>query len=204
MFTDKLYGLRRQGADIGKCFVPGPSPPSVVVSLGIAAFVAWRLYSRFRRSVGRQKLSSARPWITVTLFPALIALLLLRSIAHPGSTLAIVAGSVLGAILGIYGLRLTKFEQTGSGWFYTPNLHLGIALSLLLLGRIAYRVVQVYLSTLPAAATPMDFVQSPLTLLIFGTLAGYYVTYAVGLLRWRLRVTAGTADAELQPPRSSR
>jgi hypothetical protein len=198
MFTDKLYG-----AHIGKRFVPVPSPPSVVVSLAIAVFVAWRLYSRFRRSVGRQKLSSVRPWITVTLFPALIALFLFRSIAHSGSTLAIVAGSVLGVILGMYGLRLTKFEQTGSGLFYTPNLHLGIGLSVLLLARIAYRAAQAYLSTLPAAATPMDFVQSPLTALILGTLAGYYVTYAVGLLRWRLRVTAGTADAELQPPRSS-
>jgi hypothetical protein len=39
---------------------------------------------------------------------------------------------------------------------------------------------------------------------LYGTLAGYYVTYAVGLLRRRLRVAAGTADAQLQSPRSSR
>jgi hypothetical protein len=172
-----------------------PSSSSVVVWLAVAALVAWRLYSRFRRLVGRQKLSSVRPWITVTLFSALIALLLVGSIAHPGSTLAIAAGSGLGAILGTYGLRLTQFEQTASGLFYTPSAHLGIALSLLLLGRIAYRVAQVTLAAVPAAGAHADFVRSPLTLLIFGTLAGYYVTYAVGLLRWRRRVTAAAAEA---------
>jgi hypothetical protein len=35
-----------------------------------------------------------------------------------------------------------------------------------------------------------DFTRSPLTLLIFGVLAGYYMTYAVGLLRWRKRTAA--------------
>ncbi len=130
-------------------------------------------------------------------------MLLLGSMARPSSTLALAAGSAVGAALGTYGLRLTKFEQTVSGLFYTPNAHLGIALSLLLLGRIAYRASQVYLSAVPPAATGADFVHSALTLLIFGTLAGYYVTYAIGLLRWRGRVTAATADAERRPSRSS-
>jgi len=203
MFADKLYGLGRQEPTSESNFVPVPNPSSIAVTLGIAALVAWRLYSRFRRLVGRQRLSTVRPWITVTLFPALIVMLLLGSMAHPSSTLAIAAGSPVGAALGAYGLRLTKFEQTDSGLFYTPNAHLGIALSLLLLGRIAYRASQVYLSAVPPAATRTDFVHSPLTLLIFGTLAGYYVTYAIGLLRWRGRITAATAEAERRPSRSS-
>ena len=97
------------------------SHPSVVASVGVAAFIAWRVYTRIRRMVGRQRLRTVRPWITVFLFPTLLALLLLSSIAHPSSVLALVAGATLGAALGGYGLRLTKFEQTPSGLFYTPN-----------------------------------------------------------------------------------
>jgi len=137
--------------------------------------------------VGRQKLSRVRAWVTVGLFPTLVGLLLLGSIAHPASALAIVAGAGLGAGLGIYGIRLTRFEQTPSGVFYTPNAHLGIGLSLLFLGRVAYRFAQHYVSDASVTGPPADFIRSPLTLLIFGTLAGYYVTYAVGLLRWRSR-----------------
>jgi hypothetical protein len=36
-------------------------------------------------------------------------------------------------------------------------------------------------------------VRSPLTLFIFGTLAGYRVAYAIGLLRWRHRVDTDVA-----------
>jgi hypothetical protein len=32
-----------------------------------------------------------------------------------------------------------------------------------------------------------DFTRSPLTLAIIGLVAGYYSTFAIGLLRWRRR-----------------
>ena len=157
--------------------------PSVLISVGIAALVAWRLYSRIRRMIGRQKFSPVRPWITVTLLPILFAGLLYLTRAQPIGALALVVGAAVGTALGIYGLHLTAFEDTPAGRFYTPNAHLGIALSLLLLGRIAYRVVQQFGTSMPVGAAPQDFVQNPITLLIFDTLAGYYVTYAIGLLR---------------------
>jgi hypothetical protein len=80
---------------------------------------------------------------------------------------------------------MTRFEKTPQGLFYTPNAHLGIALSALLMGRIIYRLAQVYWSSGSAAGADINSATTPLTLLIFGTLAGYYVTYAVGLLRWQ-------------------
>lgn len=177
-----------------------PSNSSLLVSCGIAALIAWRVYVRVRRMVGRQRLSNVRPWIAVTLFPALVALLLLGSIAHPDNALALVAGAGLGVGLGIYGLRLTTFEETPGGLFYTPNRHLGVALSLLFLGRIAYRSIQLYWTQATVAAPPADFVRSPLTLAIFGTLAGYYVAYAIGLLRWRGRARLSPAPATSAPP----
>jgi hypothetical protein len=86
--------------------------------------------------------------------------------------------------LAIWGLRLTRFEATPQGFFYTPNAHIGIALSSLFAARILYRLFQMY--TLGMTSSGMqNFGRSPLTLLIFGMLASYYTAYAVGMLRWR-------------------
>ena len=171
-------------------------PATLLLPAAIAALVAWRLYSRVRRMVGRQRLSKVRPWVTLCVFPLLIALLLVGSFSHPYVALALIGGVMVGVALGIYGLRLTKFEQTPEGLFYTPNAHLGIVLSLLLIGRIGYRAVQLYL--LPGAMRDgtADFARSPLTLLIFGMLAGYYISYAVGLIRWRRKISNPPSTVE--------
>jgi len=160
-----------------------PVNPSAFVVVGIAILIAWRMYSRIRRLVGRQRLSRVRPWVSVTLFPALVLLLGVAALARPEAIAALVAGLVAGAALGTWGLKLTKFERTPEGPFYTPNMHLGIALSLLLAGRILYRLGQVYLG-FSTGDTSMDFARSPITLAIFGTLAGYYIRYAIGLIAW--------------------
>jgi hypothetical protein len=166
--------------------------PSLYTSFAIAALILWRMYARVRRAIGRQKLSTVRPWLTVTLFPLLLVLMLLGTLANPLNAVALLSGAAVGVALGIVGHRLTTFEATPQGLFYTPNAHLGIALSLLLAGRIAWRYFQI--SMVVDTSTPgpgPGFVSSPLTLLIFGTLAGYYVSYAIGLLRWQRQVGAG-------------
>jgi hypothetical protein len=160
-----------------------PFNPSLLVPVGIGALVLWRMYSRVRRMVGRQQLSIRRPWITVSVLPIVSLLLVSTSIAQPMSTLALATGAAVGIGLGVYGLRMTRFDKTPQGLFYTPNAHLGIALSLLLVGRILYRFIQVYSASGSVAGPQVNYATTPLTLLIFGTLAGYYVTYAVGLLR---------------------
>ena len=81
-------------------------------------------------------------------------------------------------------MRLTRFEVTPAGLFYTPNAYLGAALSVLLIARIAWRYAQIYAAQGPLDASPAEFGRSPLTLLIFGMLAGYYTVYSAGLLRW--------------------
>ncbi len=169
--------------------------PEMMPFLGVAALLAWVAYSRIRRMVGRQLLRPYRPWLTVVLFSTLIGLMTLTSLPRPLNTLALIGGVASGAALAIYGLRLTRFEQTESGLFYTPNAHLGIVLSLLFIGRIAYRAYQLQQASALATAQPADFVQSPLTLAIFGMLAGYYVSYAIGLIRSPRRLTK-TADPD--------
>jgi hypothetical protein len=77
--------------------------------------------------------------------------------------------------------------------FYTPNAHLGIALSVLLAVRVVYRMAQIYSGDPGAQVATPDFARSPLTLAVIGLLAGYYVAYAIGLIRWRSRVTSSTS-----------
>ena len=160
-------------------------PGTLVLPAGIAALVGWRVYRRIKRFVGRQRLSNVRPWTTVVFFPLLVALLAFGAFRQANAELALGAGVAIGVALGVYGIRVTKFEQTPEGLYYTPNAHLGIALSLLFLGRMAYRLVQLYLMPAAAQQGAAAFGKSPVTLLIFGTLAGYYVAYAIGLLRWK-------------------
>lgn len=160
--------------------MPAPSAPSLWL-LVLVPLVAWRMYARFRRLVGRQRLSRVRPWISLTLFPALLLLFAYLARSSTYALAALGGALVLGGLLGRYGLARTAFQVTPKGFFYTPHAPLGIALMVLFAGRILYRVYEV-MSAGPAAA---DFARSPLTLAVFGLLAGYYVAYAMGLVRWR-------------------
>jgi hypothetical protein len=167
--------------------------PSTIVLLALLPLVAWRIYIRFRRMVGRQQLSRVRPWITLAIFSIVLVVLAYAARAHVERLGWLAAGLTAGGLLAAYGLRLTRFEPTPQGLFYTPNAYLGIALSLLFFGRLVYRVTEVYAITTAASPTPPSFASSPFTLAVFGLIAGYYVTYAVGLMLWRNR------ELRLQP-----
>jgi len=172
----------------------GPGHQQIWIYALIVGLIAWRLYARFRRSVGRQHLSRVRPWITVIVFPVLVVLLALPSIGTPLPLAALAGGVAAGIALGIYGHRLTKYEVTPQGMYYTPSAHIGIGLSVLMVLRIGYRALQGGLVPPPGGSHPPP-ASTPTTLLIFGALAGYYVTYAIGLLMWRHRVTNAPAAA---------
>jgi hypothetical protein len=172
---------------------------STLMLAALIPFICWRMYSRFKRLVGKQRFSSAKPWISLSIFPAITILLVIATQSHPEHLWLLAGGAAMGVVLGIVGLRKTQFEATKDGLFYTPNAHLGIALSLLLFGRIIYRVFEVA-SLPPQVSGGMGNAATPLTLAIFGLLAGYYVTYAVGLLRWH--ATVGRNNATLEAERA--
>jgi hypothetical protein len=165
--------------------------PSTIILLVLIPLLVWRMYSRFKRMVGRQQLSRVRPWITLVVFPLIIVMLGIATLSHPEGLWLLAAGLFAGTLLGIFGLTRTKFESTAQGLFYTPNAHLGIALSLLFMARIAFRLVQLFTADPQALQHGTDgFARSPLTLCVFGLLAGYYVAYAIGLLRFGARGSA--------------
>jgi hypothetical protein len=97
---------------------------------------------------------------------------------------ALAAGIGLGIPLGMLAHKKTVFEKVGDEFYFTPHAPIGFAVAMLFIGRMAYRAYEFYAQ---GSFAQHDFVRSPLTLLIFGLLSGYYMTYATGLLRWRKR-----------------
>jgi hypothetical protein len=117
-----------------------PAASHAFVTIAIIAVIAWRLQSRIRRMIGRQRLSPVRPWLTLVVFPLLILPLALASRSQPLAGAYLACGVVLGIALGVLGLHLTRFDVLSTGsLYYTPSAHLGMALCILLVCRIAYR-----------------------------------------------------------------
>jgi hypothetical protein len=170
---------------------------STLVALSLAPLVAWRVYVRFRRASGRQRLSRYRAPISLSIYATLIALVGFANRAHPLNLLAFAAALLLGALLGAYALRHTCFEPTKQGLFYTPHGPIGLCIAVLFVARLAYRVVEVYVLD-PADNGAAQFARSPLTLAAFGLMAGYYGWYMLGLLRWRLGVMRAKCEREVR------
>jgi cytochrome c biogenesis factor len=160
-----------------------------LVPIAIVALILWRLHSRVRRMIGRQRLSTGRSWFNVVLFPLIVVLLAVQGRSQELLAVSLAGGAAAGIALGILGLKLTRFETTSEGRFYTPSAHIGIALSALLILRIGWRLIVSGGIMLPeeGAPPPQPPTLTPLTFLLVGIVAGYYWTYAVGLLRWSFR-----------------
>jgi cytochrome b561 len=159
---------------------------STIFMIAIGPLIVWRMYSRIRRLIGRQQSRAWRHWAAAIFFPLLIVLLALGAMASAFALASLLAGLAIGIGLAVWGLRLTRFERTDLGYFYTPSAHIGIALSAILVARLVYRLTQMAtLTGLEARLAAQDFGRSPFTLIIIGTLAAYYAWYAIGLLQWR-------------------
>jgi hypothetical protein len=159
-----------------------------------AALVIFAIYRRFRRNFGRQPLRPARMKIRIALL-AFVGASLAPAALRSGAFLSTMAiGAVCGAALGVWGAQRTRFVTVAQRLHYVPHTYTGIAVSLLFLGRLVYRLVQVYWSphaspTAPgfdpaAGMSPASMVQSPLTLGLFFVLAGYYICY-YALVLWK-------------------
>jgi len=151
--------------------------PAAPILLG--GLIVWSLYRRVRRNIGRQKLRPRRIIVSIVILSVVSVLLFGASLQLPKLMLGIGGGLLLGALLGLVGLRLTKFETTDGVHFYTPDTRIGVALSVLFFGRLLYRFWALRDAS-AAPQSPPPF-QSPLTYFIFGLIAGYYIVYYIGL-----------------------
>lgn len=158
--------------------------PQALAPAILAPLLAFSIYRRVRRNIGRQPLRATQLKIRIAIL-AVATFLITTNLARGADLLMWMAiGAAAGVAIAFWGVKLTRFESSPQGIFYTPNAYLGIAVSLLLVARIVYRLVQIG----PAMQSPqaMAMYSTPLTMGLFGLVIGYYVAYCAGLL-WRAR-----------------
>lgn len=154
--------------------------PAIVLPL-----ILWRVYVRVRRTIGRQRLVLKTLKVRIGIFGVITVLVAATAARYPAALLGLFAGLVVSLGLAWVGVRLTRFERTSDGDFYTPNTVIGVAITLLLVGRFAYRIAVIYpmiAASHDGGALPPTNLQSPLTYAVLGLLLGYYGAYYVGVV----------------------
>jgi len=83
----------------------------------LVPLLVWRIYSRLKKLVARQKSQLWRHWSVAIAFPALL-LFLATTTKFEVLPLSSLGGAALaGGWLGVLGLKLTRFEQVGKDFF---------------------------------------------------------------------------------------
>ena len=172
--------------------------PRLLAPYLIAALIVWSLYRRMRRSFGRQRVRDGLMWGRIGIF-TVVAVLIGIEVSRDLDVLgALLAGIGCGTVFGYVGLKYTKFEVTPEGRFYTPHAYIGVAVTALFVGRLLYDYLGMANGVMPDGAAGQDlgslYRHNPLTLVLLGTLVGYYVLYYLGILR-RTRSPAGRVTA---------
>lgn len=159
---------------------------TTIALLILLPLLTWRVYARVRSRMVRQRSIVSRHYTGLLAFFAMVAVPA-SEMTDPLSVAGLAAGTLAGLALGVYGLRITRFENTDEGYFYTPNARLGILVAMALVARILYLGVLIYANKGSNAPTPR-ITDSPLTMLTVGLAAGYFWMYSLGLLRWRMKL----------------
>jgi Protein of unknown function (DUF1453) len=171
----------------------------------IVALIAFSLYRRVRRLIGRQRLRPTAMTIRMGVFALLCLLLMVWPQFRPLNAAYDILAGVLGVGLGYYALKKTAFERASDGaFYYKPHAYVGAGLIVLFVGRIAYRFLAAYPAITAAQAghppsPPPDAastLQNPLTVAFYFALAGYYVSYYAGILREAQRESAAPQVGE--------
>lgn len=163
-------------------------PAHLTSYLVMLPLLAWMVWRRVSRQFGRQPIRRKRMIFRIAVFALLGGMLALSGFHHLALAEGLAGGVLLGAALGLLGLRLTRFEvDPVKGDCYVPNPWIGALLTALLLGRLAWRLLVVWpsmqqASAVPGAMPPAGYAASPLTMLVIGLLVGYYIAYFSGLL----------------------
>jgi hypothetical protein len=173
--------------------------PKLVTPILVAALLALAVVRRTRRTFGRQPVRAKRMGFRVGVLAFVGALAAVGAVRDLSILGALIGGLAGGAVLGYVGLRQTRFEVTSEGRFYTPHTYIGLIVTVLFVGRLAYRLLSAPNGAAFAAASQggsFNYHQSPMTMAIFGALLGYYLVFNLGVLH-KTQALAGASD---KPP----
>lgn len=162
---------------------PMPAALPVYMPWLMTAGFGWLYYRRIRRHFGRQPWQPRRTLVRIVLLALVSVMLGLAAAYVPHVAAGMVAGALAGVALGVFALRHTRIDVRDGKPGYTPNPWIGGALSLLLVGRLAWRW---YGGAFSQGAAYTTGNASPLTMSLAAALVVYSLVQAVGLsLRMR-------------------
>lgn len=168
--------------------------PALTPVLATAA-VGLLYYRRIRRNFGRQPYHPRRALARLVLLTLVAVLLVVVGLLQPHVRAAITIGAVVGIGIAVLALRHAHVEPSPSEAYYTPNPWIGGALSLLLVGRLAWRWSSGAFTGNFAGSMATGQPTSALTLGIAAVLVGYYLFFGIGLRRQLRRPVVAAPDA---------
>jgi uncharacterized membrane protein len=159
----------------------------LLVFVAILLILPWSIVQRLRAGMARRR---ARPWLASlnALGLSLSATILMTSAALsnfwvPGAFGHALAGLAAGALLGMLGIKLTRWEREPDSLLFTPNRWLVLSVTVAVLARIAYGLRRGWLawqadrhddSWLAAAGLAGSLAAGALVI-------GYYLAYWTGV-----------------------
>jgi len=161
--------------------------------IALVPLLVWRIYSRIKNQMTRQRSIVSRHYTGLIVFAALVVVPGTEVFDRPFQLAALAAGAIAGIALGTYGLRRTRFEDTPEGYFFTPPSRMGILIAMLLVARVIYLGIEIYMNQGSNRPNPR-FSDSPVTMLCLGMTAAYFATFSLGLMRWRQRMRREIGD----------
>ena len=153
------------------------------------AMIPVSLVLRYRAGTMRRP---ARRWVsTLNIVTLSLSTVFFMSVAAmtnvwvPSAFLSALAGLVLGASLGVFGILLTKWEKAGPTMYFTPNRWLVLALTAVVAVRVMYGFWRSWEAwQAPVAGTTWLATSGAAGSLAAGaTVIGYYLAYSVGVRR---------------------
>ena len=173
-----------------------------------AVLAVFLVFRRLRRSFGRQPLRPVRMRIRIGILCVLACSLVPVAASSGRFLLAELGGVLAGIALGVWGAKRTRYQTFEAKLYYIPHTYTGIAVALLFVGRLAYRMVEIYSLDRASGGTgaaPMpnfgqpDAVKSPVTVGLLSVVIGYYVWYYSWVLWKSQRISPEDLEAMPAP-----
>jgi hypothetical protein len=164
----------------------------LLLPLVLLALTPLMLVQRYRVGTARRL---ARPWMATF---ALVMMGLSTAFFLVGSAVTTIwvrdafsgaaAGVAGGALLGVVGLMLTKWEPTPHTLHYTPNRWLVLLVTFIVSARLLYGLSRSFLAAQAGVEGTLVITAFgiPESLAAGGSVVGYYLVYGAGL-RWRIK-----------------
>jgi hypothetical protein len=161
--------------------------------IALLPVLVWRIYQRLKTQMTRQRSILSRHYTGLLVFAAIVLVPVTELGDRPFSLAALALGAIGGIALGSYGLRRTRFEDTSEGYFFTPPSRTGVLVAMLLVARVLYLGIEIYMNQGSSQPNPR-FSDSPVTMLCVGLTGAYFATFSAALMRWRQRLRKATGN----------